>query len=72
MSKSFVFILGATAGAVATLFFQSERGKQIIQNFVSQYDDRIIKFSTALKEKVDAVDNSVKEGIDKAAYKAML
>lgn len=72
MNKSFVFILGAAAGVAATLFFQSDRGKQIIENLVSEYDDRIIQMSTALKDKVDAVENSVKEGIDKAALKVMV
>ncbi len=72
MNRSFVFILGATAGVVATLFFQSEKGKQIIQNLASQYDDKVMQLSESLKHRVDSLDNSVKNGIDRAAYKVMV
>jgi len=72
MNRSFVFILGATAGVFATLFFTKGKGKQIIQDIVDQYDDKVTQLSEALKDKVDAVDTSVKAGIDKVAYKVMV
>jgi len=43
MNKFSVFILGAAAGAAITLFFTSERGKQIVQDLVDRYDDKIIQ-----------------------------
>jgi gas vesicle protein len=55
MSRTYLFILGATAGAVATLFFTSNKGQQIIQDLVYRYDDKISQLSDTLKGKVDSI-----------------